>query len=244
MAPATSSSMMAGPVSDTVGHSDAMGERVTVSPGASKARQVEAKAARQASSEATGTAASPAPEMPARSGPARDRLTDIKGIGPVNERKLNEHGIFHFDQIAAWTAQDIEAAEAYLAFDGRIAREDWIGQARKLAKAAAQAGRPRPREPSDGRQTAARGRGRRDLLRQHPRAERRRRRRQRGRDRRADRRQRRRQVDADDDHLRQPARARRHHHLRRHRHHRRCRRTRSPACASRSRRKAAASSRA
>ncbi|MCO4317526.1 ATP-binding cassette domain-containing protein [Phyllobacterium sp. 21LDTY02-6] len=65
-----------------------------------------------------------------------DRLIDIKGIGPVNERKLNEHGIYHFDQIAAWKKADIVAAEAYLAFDGRIAREDWIGQAKKLAKAA------------------------------------------------------------------------------------------------------------
>ncbi|MGH6859766.1 MAG: ATP-binding cassette domain-containing protein [Phyllobacterium sp.] len=64
-----------------------------------------------------------------------DRLIVIKGIGPVNERKLNEHGIFHFDQIAAWKKADIAAAEAYLAFDGRIAREDWIGQAKKLAKA-------------------------------------------------------------------------------------------------------------
>jgi branched-chain amino acid transport system ATP-binding protein len=63
-----------------------------------------------------------------------DRLILIKGIGPVNERKLNEHGIFHFDQIAAWKKADVIAAEAYLAFDGRIAREDWIGQAKKLAK--------------------------------------------------------------------------------------------------------------
>jgi branched-chain amino acid transport system ATP-binding protein len=63
-----------------------------------------------------------------------DKLIVIKGIGPVNERKLNEHGIFHFDQIAAWKKADIIAAEAYLAFDGRIAREDWIGQAKKLAK--------------------------------------------------------------------------------------------------------------
>ena len=60
--------------------------------------------------------------------------TLIKGIGPVNEKKLNDHGIFHFDQIAAWTQADIAAAEAYLAFDGRIAREDWIGQAKELAK--------------------------------------------------------------------------------------------------------------
>ncbi len=63
-----------------------------------------------------------------------DPLILIKGIGPVNERKLNEHGIFHFDQIAAWKKADVIAAEAYLAFDGRIAREDWIGQAKKLAK--------------------------------------------------------------------------------------------------------------
>ncbi|MEP7452384.1 ATP-binding cassette domain-containing protein [Phyllobacterium sp. SB3] len=64
-----------------------------------------------------------------------DRLIDIKGIGPVNERKLNEHGIFHFDQIASWKKADVIAAEAYLAFDGRIAREDWIGQAKAMAKA-------------------------------------------------------------------------------------------------------------
>jgi branched-chain amino acid transport system ATP-binding protein len=66
-----------------------------------------------------------------------DDLLAIKGIGPVNQRKLNEHGIFHFDQIGAWKKADVEAAEAYLAFDGRIAREDWVGQAKALAKAAA-----------------------------------------------------------------------------------------------------------
>ena len=65
-----------------------------------------------------------------------DDLLVIKGIGPVNKRKLNEHGIFHFDQIAAWTKADIATAEAYLEFDGRIEREDWIGQAKKLAAAA------------------------------------------------------------------------------------------------------------
>lgn len=68
----------------------------------------------------------------ARGGKA-DNLTLIKGIGAVNEKKLNEHGIYHFDQIAAWTQTDIEQAETYLEFDGRIAREDWVGQARQLA---------------------------------------------------------------------------------------------------------------
>ncbi|WP_378947302.1 ATP-binding cassette domain-containing protein [Mesorhizobium sp. ANAO-SY3R2] len=70
-------------------------------------------------------------------GGVADRLTQIKGIGPVNESKLNKHGIFHIDQIAAWKKADIAAAEAYLAFDGRIEREDWVGQAKALAREAA-----------------------------------------------------------------------------------------------------------
>ena len=76
------------------------------------------------------------PKVDPAAGPP-DKLILIKGIGPVNERKLNEHGVFRFAQIAAWTKADIAAVEAYLAFDGRIAREDWIGQARALAKSAA-----------------------------------------------------------------------------------------------------------
>ena len=83
-----------------------------------------------------------------------------------------------------------------------------------------------------------------DLLRQHRRAEGRRRRRRRRRDRGADRRQRRRQVDADDDDLRQPARARGLDHLRRPATSPACRRTRSRGCGSRRRRRAGASSRA
>lgn len=61
-----------------------------------------------------------------------DNLTLIKGIGSVNETKLNAHGIYHFDQIAVWTEAHIIEAETYLSFDGRIAREDWVGQARQL----------------------------------------------------------------------------------------------------------------
>ena len=87
-----------------------------------------------------------------RGGRADDLLV-IKGIGPINKRKLNEHGIFHFDQIAAWTAADIAAAEAYLEFDGRIEREDWIGQARRLASEPAKPGRTSNwlAAPRDGR---------------------------------------------------------------------------------------------
>ncbi len=85
--------------------------------------------------------AAPAPKaagvsnrLAAPRGGKADNLTRIKGIGIVNEKKLNEHGIFHFDQIAAWKKADVVAAEAYLAFDGRIAREEWVKQAALLAK--------------------------------------------------------------------------------------------------------------
>lgn len=158
--PGTSSSYLAGPVSDTVGHSE--GERVTVSKGASKAAQVDARAASVASKPVVAT---PAPSKPAaKAGTAKaapkktaakapaakaegisnrlaaprggkaDNLTRIKGIGTVNEKKLNDHGIFHFDQIGAWKKADVEAAEAYLAFDGRIAREEWVKQAKLLGQ--------------------------------------------------------------------------------------------------------------
>ena len=130
--PADSSSMMAGSITDTIAHSDDYGERITVSPNASKARQVEDREARAHAAASSAPASLAAMEVsPAK---AADDLLAIKGIGPVNKRKLNEHGIFRFQQIAAWTKADIAAVEAYLEFDGRIEREDWIGQARRLAQ--------------------------------------------------------------------------------------------------------------
>ncbi|HRE22532.1 MAG TPA: NADH-quinone oxidoreductase subunit NuoE [Rhabdaerophilum sp.] len=68
----------------------------------------------------------------ARKGKADD-LKRIKGIGKVNEGKLNALGIFHFDQIAAWGRPEIRWVGTYLAFPGRIDREDWIAQATTLA---------------------------------------------------------------------------------------------------------------
>ena len=63
-----------------------------------------------------------------------DNLTRIKGIGPKNEGKLNELGIFHFRQIAAWKKKEAEWVGAYMAFPGRIEREEWIAQAKLLAR--------------------------------------------------------------------------------------------------------------
>lgn len=62
-----------------------------------------------------------------------DDLKLISGVGPQNEARLNALGIWHFDQIAAWTAKETLWVGGYLAFPGRIEREDWVGQARVLA---------------------------------------------------------------------------------------------------------------
>src|SRR5690606_4258200 len=61
-----------------------------------------------------------------------DKLTRIKGIGPVNERKLNGLGIWHFDQVASWKKAEVEWVGSYLAFPGRIEREEWVKQAKAL----------------------------------------------------------------------------------------------------------------
>lgn len=63
-----------------------------------------------------------------------DDLKKIKGVGPGLEKTLNELGIFHFDQIAAWGPSDIEWVDARLKFKGRITRDDWVSQAKELAK--------------------------------------------------------------------------------------------------------------
>ncbi len=62
---------------------------------------------------------------------AADKLTEINGIGPVIEGKLNGLGITTFKQIAELTAEDVERIDGELNFKGRIDREEWISQAKE-----------------------------------------------------------------------------------------------------------------
>ena len=55
-------------------------------------------------------------------------------MGPALEKKLHEAGITTFAQIAAWTDEDIAAMDEKLSFKGRIQREGWVEQAKKLAE--------------------------------------------------------------------------------------------------------------
>jgi poly(3-hydroxybutyrate) depolymerase len=65
---------------------------------------------------------------------AADDLKAISGVGPKLESALNEAGIFHYWQIAGLTADQIEALDSKLDFRGRIARDNWIEQARQLSE--------------------------------------------------------------------------------------------------------------
>ncbi|MDG5750644.1 hypothetical protein P8R33_05985 [Qipengyuania sp. XHP0211] len=77
------------------------------------------------------TAAVPPPEPQTTGG---DDLTRIKGVGPKLAALLREQGITGFAQIAAWTDDDIDRIDPTLGrFEGRIRRDDWVGQARLLA---------------------------------------------------------------------------------------------------------------
>ncbi|MCT8974396.1 NADH-quinone oxidoreductase subunit NuoE [Microbaculum marinisediminis] len=63
-----------------------------------------------------------------------DNLKKISGVGPKIEGLLHSLGIFHFDQIAALTPDQVAWVDGYLKFKGRIGREDWISQAKTLAE--------------------------------------------------------------------------------------------------------------
>ncbi|CAM5422541.1 NADH-quinone oxidoreductase subunit E [Aquamicrobium terrae] len=65
---------------------------------------------------------------------AVDDLKLISGVGPKNEAVLHELGIYTFAQVASWKKAERAWVDGYLNFHGRIEREDWVKQAKALAK--------------------------------------------------------------------------------------------------------------
>ena len=66
---------------------------------------------------------------------APDDLKVIKGIGPKFEGDLNSKGIYYYRQIGAWKAADIKMVEGVIdSIPGRITRDEWVKQAKKLSK--------------------------------------------------------------------------------------------------------------
>ena len=94
--------------------------------------------AEQAADAKAASAKASAPEAPVPGEPMftapegeKDKLTQIKGIGPVAERQLNEQGITTFAQIAALTDEDVERIDAYMPFSAAQITT-WREQAQSL----------------------------------------------------------------------------------------------------------------
>ncbi|TIV30041.1 MAG: NADH-quinone oxidoreductase subunit E [Mesorhizobium sp.] len=63
-----------------------------------------------------------------------DDLKLISGVGPKIEATLHSLGIYTFAQVAAWKKAEREWVDGYLNFRGRVERDDWVKQAKALAK--------------------------------------------------------------------------------------------------------------
>lgn len=61
-----------------------------------------------------------------------DDLTQLKGVGPRTEERLNNAGIYHLSQIAALDEEGLAALDAELGMRGRAVRENWPEMARRL----------------------------------------------------------------------------------------------------------------
>ncbi|MEP3637860.1 MAG: NADH-quinone oxidoreductase subunit E [Paracoccaceae bacterium] len=82
---------------------------------------------------AEGAGTKPKVMKKARKGGADD-LKLIKGVGPKLEGLLNTLGFFHFDQVAAWTADEVSWVDQNLeGFKGRVVRDNWVEQAKTLS---------------------------------------------------------------------------------------------------------------
>ncbi len=65
----------------------------------------------------------------------KDDLQVVKGIGPVMEGKLNDFGVYSYEQLGRLTKDDITAlAETLGSFPDRINRDKWVSQSKKLHK--------------------------------------------------------------------------------------------------------------
>ncbi|CFX07883.1 50S ribosomal protein L19 [Candidatus Filomicrobium marinum] len=66
-----------------------------------------------------------------------DDLTQIQGIDEEMVLRLKQLNCVQLEQIANFSDDDIANVEDFLKMEGRIEKEDWVGQAQKLIAAAA-----------------------------------------------------------------------------------------------------------
>lgn len=103
------------PLSEKVSADEAVEKRARKAVKASKARKSAEKAA--------------IAKTPVSAG---DDLKRISGIGPKLANVLTGHGVVTFAQLAEMNEAALAALDAELGLEGRILRDDWAGQARKI----------------------------------------------------------------------------------------------------------------
>ncbi|MCC0035999.1 MAG: NADH-quinone oxidoreductase subunit E [Hoeflea sp.] len=103
-----------------------------------KAASKSAPAAKAAAKPAPATAVASVDDKNRPAGIAKpaqvDDLKMISGVGPKIEGILHSLGIYTFAQVASWKKAERDWIDGYLKFKGRIEREDWLKQAKALAK--------------------------------------------------------------------------------------------------------------
>ncbi len=105
---------------------------ITAIGGKSTAKKAAPKKAAKAETKAE-TKKEAAPKKAQKSAESgADDLTRISGVGPVIVGKLEGLGITTFQQIADFTAEDIERVDTELNFKGRIERDEWVKQAKEF----------------------------------------------------------------------------------------------------------------
>jgi predicted flap endonuclease-1-like 5' DNA nuclease len=114
------------------------GKKATSPPSRATAASAAATAAAAANAAPAPGEEPPAPTpsasgTPSTTGAEGDDLRAIKGLGAVAAEKLRGAGVTTYAQIAAWTPDEARDIALRLELQpGRVASDDWVGQARAL----------------------------------------------------------------------------------------------------------------
>ncbi len=109
-------------------------------------RQRIASSTAAASAASTGAAAaSAAASATAQASAGPDRLTRIIGIDAELEKALIGMGVTRYADISRWSSSDIEKVEGTLGLPGRVGLDNWVEQARVLARYAGETETPASR---------------------------------------------------------------------------------------------------
>ena len=98
-----------------------------------KAAPAKTAPAKEAAPKATDTKAAPkAAKTKAAKTDIKDDIALIGGVGPALKKKLEGAKVTSLKQIAEWSADGVARIDEELKLGGRIARDEWVDQAKEL----------------------------------------------------------------------------------------------------------------